>query len=144
MVQNETNMVVADNSGAKSVRIFRLYGGSKRKSSSRKNFDNNGPLIMRDENDDYDPYDDFAANFRLLDPSELQFINAGTYYVCATDAFLLTELSIEICSDVNCTDPQVTATVDNAVICAGNEAAERNIHLQCQNGGQRKGRSLCF
>lgn len=26
----------------------------KRKSSSRKNFDNNGPLIMRDENDDYD------------------------------------------------------------------------------------------
>lgn len=29
MVQNETNMVVADNSGAKSVRIFRLYGGSK-------------------------------------------------------------------------------------------------------------------
>ena len=32
MVQNETNMVVADNSGAKSVRIFRLYGGSKRKS----------------------------------------------------------------------------------------------------------------
>ena len=34
MVQNETNMVVADNSGAKSVRIFRLYGGSKRKSSS--------------------------------------------------------------------------------------------------------------
>ena len=34
MVQNETNMVVADNSGAKSVRIFRLYGGSKRKSST--------------------------------------------------------------------------------------------------------------
>lgn len=34
MVQNETNMVVADNSGAKSVRIFRLYGGSKRKSAS--------------------------------------------------------------------------------------------------------------
>ena len=34
MVQNETNMVVADNSGAKSVRIFRLYGGGKRKSSS--------------------------------------------------------------------------------------------------------------
>lgn len=31
MVQNETNMVVADNSGAKSVRIFRLYGGSKMK-----------------------------------------------------------------------------------------------------------------
>ena len=27
-------MGVADNSGAKSVRIFRLYGGSKRKSSS--------------------------------------------------------------------------------------------------------------
>ncbi len=34
MVQNETNLVVADNSGAKSVRIFRLYGGSKRTSSS--------------------------------------------------------------------------------------------------------------
>ena len=34
MVQNETNMVVADNSGAKSVRVFRLYGGSKKKSSS--------------------------------------------------------------------------------------------------------------
>ena len=34
MVQNETNLVVADNSGARSVRIFRLYGGSHRKSSS--------------------------------------------------------------------------------------------------------------
>ncbi len=34
MVQTETNLVVADNSGARSVRIFRLYGGSKRKSAS--------------------------------------------------------------------------------------------------------------
>ena len=48
-------------------------------------------------------------------------LDAGTYYVCATDAFLLTELSIEICSDVNCTDPQVTATVDNATVCEGTE-----------------------
>jgi large subunit ribosomal protein L14 len=34
MVQNETNLVVADNSGARSVRVFRLLGGSKRKSSN--------------------------------------------------------------------------------------------------------------
>ncbi len=34
MVQNETNLVVADNSGAKSVRIFRQYGGSHKKSST--------------------------------------------------------------------------------------------------------------
>jgi len=34
MVQNETNLVVADNSGAKSVRIFRLFGGGNRKVSS--------------------------------------------------------------------------------------------------------------
>ncbi len=34
MVQKETNLVVADNSGARSVRIFNLYGGSYRKSSS--------------------------------------------------------------------------------------------------------------
>ncbi len=34
MVQTETNLVVADNTGARSVRIFRLYGGSYRKSSS--------------------------------------------------------------------------------------------------------------
>lgn len=34
MVQNETNLVVADNSGAKSVRVFRQYGGSHRKVSS--------------------------------------------------------------------------------------------------------------
>ncbi len=34
MVQNETNLVVADNSGAKSVRVFRLLGGSFRKSSN--------------------------------------------------------------------------------------------------------------
>ncbi len=34
MVQNETNLKVADNSGAKSVRVFRLIGGSVRKSSS--------------------------------------------------------------------------------------------------------------
>ena len=34
MVQNETNLVVADNSGARSVRVFRQYGGSHRKVSS--------------------------------------------------------------------------------------------------------------
>mgnify|MGYP003296530851 CR=1 FL=1 len=34
MVQTETNLVVADNSGARSVRVFRLFGGSHRKSSS--------------------------------------------------------------------------------------------------------------
>lgn len=34
MIQNETNLVVADNSGAQSVRVFRLLGGSKRRSSS--------------------------------------------------------------------------------------------------------------
>ena len=34
MVQNETNLKVADNSGAKSVRVFRLLGGSVRKSAS--------------------------------------------------------------------------------------------------------------
>ena len=34
MVQTETNLVVADNSGARSVRVFRLFGGSTRKSSS--------------------------------------------------------------------------------------------------------------
>lgn len=34
MIQKETNLVVADNSGAKSVRVFNLYGGSTRKSSS--------------------------------------------------------------------------------------------------------------
>lgn len=34
MIENETNLVVADNSGARSVRVFRLLGGSYRKSSS--------------------------------------------------------------------------------------------------------------
>jgi len=34
MVQNETNLVVADNSGAQFVRVFRLLGGSTRRSSS--------------------------------------------------------------------------------------------------------------
>ena len=34
MIQKETNLVVADNSGARSVRSFTLYGGSTRKSSS--------------------------------------------------------------------------------------------------------------
>ncbi|MDR0934717.1 MAG: 50S ribosomal protein L14 [Erysipelotrichaceae bacterium] len=33
MIQTETNLVVADNSGARKVRAFRLYGGSHRKSS---------------------------------------------------------------------------------------------------------------
>ena len=33
MIQKETNLVVADNSGARSVRAFTLYGGSTRKSS---------------------------------------------------------------------------------------------------------------
>ena len=34
MIQKETNLVVADNSGARSVRAFTLYGGSFRKSAS--------------------------------------------------------------------------------------------------------------
>ena len=34
MIHNETNLVVADNSGARSVRVFRLYGGSKRRSAN--------------------------------------------------------------------------------------------------------------
>ena len=34
MVQVETNLKVADNSGAKSVRIFRIKGGSIKKSAS--------------------------------------------------------------------------------------------------------------
>lgn len=33
MIQKETNLVVADNSGARKVRAFNLYGGSKRKTS---------------------------------------------------------------------------------------------------------------
>ena len=34
MIQKETNLVVADNSGARSVRVFNLYGGSVVRSSS--------------------------------------------------------------------------------------------------------------
>ena len=34
MVQTETNLVVADNSGARSVRVFHLVGGSHLKSAS--------------------------------------------------------------------------------------------------------------
>ena len=34
MIQRETNLVVADNSGARSVRAFNLKGGSFRKSCS--------------------------------------------------------------------------------------------------------------
>ena len=34
MVQNETNLVVADNSGARSVRVFRMLRGSFRRSAS--------------------------------------------------------------------------------------------------------------
>ena len=34
MVQNESNLVVADNSGARIVRIFRQLGGARRKVSS--------------------------------------------------------------------------------------------------------------
>lgn len=34
MIINETNLVVADNSGARSVRVFRLLGGSFRKTSN--------------------------------------------------------------------------------------------------------------
>ncbi|MCR5079519.1 MAG: 50S ribosomal protein L14 [Bacilli bacterium] len=34
MIHNETNLVVAHNSGDKSVRVFKQYGGSHRKTSS--------------------------------------------------------------------------------------------------------------
>lgn len=63
-------------------------------------------------------------------------LNPGTYYVCATDGLHLVELSIEICSDVNCTDPEVTATVDNAVICAGNEAVVKFTANNAADGAE--------
>ena len=34
MIQTETNLVVADNSGARLVRVFRQYGGSHKKTST--------------------------------------------------------------------------------------------------------------
>ena len=34
MIHNETNLVVADNSGARLVRVFRQYGGSHKKTST--------------------------------------------------------------------------------------------------------------
>lgn len=34
MIKNETNLIVADNSGARLVRVFRLLGGSFRKTST--------------------------------------------------------------------------------------------------------------
>lgn len=34
MIHNETNLIVADNSGAKSVRVIRLFGGGARRFSS--------------------------------------------------------------------------------------------------------------
>jgi large subunit ribosomal protein L14 len=34
MVQTETNLVVADNSGARVVRIFKIYGGTHRKTAT--------------------------------------------------------------------------------------------------------------
>lgn len=34
MIQNETNLVVADNSGARSVRVFRQLGGARMKTST--------------------------------------------------------------------------------------------------------------
>lgn len=34
MVHNETNLVVADNSGARVVRVFKIYGGTRRKTAS--------------------------------------------------------------------------------------------------------------
>ncbi|HBB05976.1 MAG TPA: 50S ribosomal protein L14 [Firmicutes bacterium] len=34
MVQNESNLVVADNSGARLVRVFRQFGGARKKTST--------------------------------------------------------------------------------------------------------------
>lgn len=34
MVQNESNLIVADNSGARLVRVFRQFGGARKKSST--------------------------------------------------------------------------------------------------------------
>ncbi len=34
MVQNETNLIVADNSGARLVRVFRQFGGDRKKVST--------------------------------------------------------------------------------------------------------------
>ena len=44
MIQKETNLVVADNSGARSVRAFTLYGGSTIA------FDDNAVVIINDDN----------------------------------------------------------------------------------------------
>lgn len=40
MIQEETNLVVADNSGARRVRVFRQFGGN------RKNYSSLGDIVM--------------------------------------------------------------------------------------------------
>ena len=46
-------------------------------------------------------------------------LSAGTYYICATNAAYLTELSVNVCGTESCTDEKPTATATNNTVCSG-------------------------
>ena len=59
--------------------------------------------------DDYDTY----ASTELT---------AGTWTLTSSGKIHISMIGLLVCSTAPCTDPEVTATVDNAVICASNDA----------------------
>ncbi|MBQ6978998.1 MAG: Ig-like domain-containing protein [Paludibacteraceae bacterium] len=70
-------------------------------------------------------------------------LSAGTYYVCATNSAFLTELSVNVCGDVACTDEKPTATATNNTVCSGStltitatgyESDPSSIQWQKKNG----------
>lgn len=70
-------------------------------------------------------------------------LSAGTYYICATNAAYLTELSVNVCGTESCTDEKPTATATNNTVCSGStltitatgyESDPTSIQWQKKNG----------
>ncbi len=52
----------------------------------------------------------------------IENITPGTWTLQSSGSWTLSGMAVKVCSGSTCTDPQVTATVDNATICAGTES----------------------
>ena len=73
--------------------------------------------------DDYDTY----ASTELT---------AGTWTLTSSGNIHISMIGLLVCSTAPCTDPEVTATVDNAVICAGNEAVVKFTANNAADGAE--------
>ena len=62
-----------------------------------------------------------VSNSSSIKSFVIENITPGTWTLQSSGSWTLSGMAVKVCSGNTCTDPQVTATVDNATICEGTE-----------------------